>query len=128
MRLLVIVVGVSALAAAAAADERFLQVHGVTGYLSEYELSGSVSGMASNGVEELSGPLNIKHVGLCTHDGPNEMLTHLELEFTNASAPITATLNFDGHECSYRGYLSESYVGILTCTKGLTLPFRLWAK
>jgi hypothetical protein len=127
VRLLLVVVGVSSLAAAAA-DGKSLQIRGVTGYLSEYELSGSVSGEASNGIEELSGPLNIKHLGLCTHDGPNEMQTHLKLEFINAKAPVAATLNFDGHECSYRGYLSESYIGILTCADGLTLPLRLWTK
>jgi hypothetical protein len=127
MRLLIFVVSVSALAGSAV-DARSLQIHGVTGYLSEYDLSASVSDEASKGIDELSGPLNIKHVGLCTHDGPNEMLSYLKLEFVNASAPVTATLNFDGHECSYRGYLSESYIGVLTCTEGLNLPLRLWAK
>ena len=127
MRLLIFVVAVSALAASVA-DARSLQIHGVTGYLSEYDLSASVSGEASKGIEELSGPLNIKHVGLCSHDGPNETLSYIKLEFANASAPVTATLNFDGHECGYRGYLSKSHVGVLTCTEGLSLPLRLWAK
>ena len=126
MRLLIFVVSVSALAASAA-EARSLQIHGVTGYLSEYDLSASVSGEASKGTEKLSGPLNIKHVGLCTHDGPNETLSYLKLEFVNASGPVTATLNFDGHECSYSGYLSESYVGVLRCAGGLSLPLRLWA-
>ena len=90
----------------------------MTGYLSEYDLSASVSGEASKGIEELSGPLNIKHVGLCTHAGPNEMMSHLKLEFVRASAPVTATLNLDGHKCSYHGYLSQSYNGVLICSKG----------
>ncbi len=100
----------------------------MTGYLSEYDLSANVSGEAFNGIEELSGPLDIKHVGLCTHDGPNETLSYLKLEFVSLSSPVTATLNLDGHECSYRGYLSESYNGTLTCTEGLSLPVRLWAR
>jgi len=127
MRLLILVVSTTVLAGSTA-DARSLQIHGVTGYLSEYDLSASVSSDASEGIEELSGPLTIKHVGLCTHDGPTEMLSQLKLEFVDASAPVTATLNFDGHECSYRGYLSETYVGVLTCNKGLSLPLRLWAK
>jgi hypothetical protein len=126
MKLLIFVVSASALGASAV-DARSLQIHGVTGYLSEYDLGASVSGEASKGIEELSGPLNIKHVGLCTHDGPNEMLSYLKLEFVNASVPVTATLSFDGHKCNYRGYLSESYIGVLTCTEGLSLPLRLWA-
>ena len=127
MRLLILVVSTTMLAGSTAAA-RSLQVHGVTGYLSEYDLSASVSSDASEGIEELSGPLTIKHVGLCTHDGPTEMLSQLKLEFVDASAPVTATFNFDGHECSYRGYLSETHVGVLTCNKGLSLPLRLWAK
>jgi hypothetical protein len=127
IRLLIVVVSVSSFAAWAA-DARSLQIHGVTGYLSEYDLSANVSGDASNGVEELSGPLKIKHVGLCTHDGPSETLSTLKLEFVSASAPVTATLNFDGHECSYRGYLSETYNGTLTCSGGLSLPLKLWAR
>ncbi len=127
MRLLIFAVSVSALAGSAAVAQS-MQIHGVTGYLSEYDLSAVVSGEASSGMHDLSGPLTIKHVGLCSHDGPNETLSYIKLEFANASAPVTATLNFDGHECSYRGYLSESYNGVLTCTGGLTLPLRLWAR
>src|SRR5260370_36499446 len=126
MKLLVFLIAVGALATPA--DARSLQIHGVTGFLSEYELSASVSGEASVGIEELSGPLNIKHVGLCTHNGPNEMLSYLKLQFVNASAPIIATLNFEGRECSYRGYLSESSIGVLTCSDRLSLPLRLWVK
>ena len=127
MRWLIFAVSVSALAASAAVAQS-MQIQGVTGYLGEYDLSADVSGEASSGMQELSGPLKIKHVGLCSHDGPNETLSYLKLEFVNASAPVTATLNFDGHECSYRGYLSESYNGALTCTGGLSLPLRLWAR
>jgi hypothetical protein len=127
MRLLILVVS-STVLAGTTADARSLQIHGVTGYLSEYDLSASVSSDASEGIEEFSGPLTIKHVGLCTHDGPTEILSQLKLVFVDPSAPVTATLNFDGHECRYRGYLSETYVGVLTCNKGLSLPLRLWAK
>ena len=127
MRLLILVVSTTLLAGSTA-DARSLQIHGLTGYLSEYDLSASVSSDASEGIEELSGPLTIKHVGLCTHDGPTEILSQLKLEFADASAPVTATMSFDGHECSYRGYLSEIHVGVLTCNNGLSLPLRLWAK
>lgn len=54
MRLFVLV-GCGALVTPAAAAES-LQIQGVTGFLSEYELSASVSGQSSNwGTEELSG-------------------------------------------------------------------------
>jgi hypothetical protein len=53
------------LAAPACAEP--LQIHGMTGFASEYELSGSVSEQDLNGKKHFSGPLTVKHVGLCTH-------------------------------------------------------------
>jgi hypothetical protein len=128
MRLLALVVCAGALVAPAAAA-RSLQIHGVTGYLSEYELTANVTGQLTDGAtEELSGPLIVKHVGLCTHAGPNEMLGQLKIQFAGLSHRIAATLSFDGRECAYRGFLSESANGFMTCTDKLTLPLRLWAK
>jgi hypothetical protein len=45
-----------------------MQVYGKTGYLGEYELSSIVSAQVANGRKEYSGPLAVKHVGLCTRD------------------------------------------------------------
>jgi len=56
MRLLILVVSTTMLAGSMA-DGRSLQIHGVSRYVSEYELSASVSSDASEGIEELSGPL-----------------------------------------------------------------------
>ena len=49
-----------------------LQIHGTTGYAGEYELSGSVMEQDLEWKKVFSGPLTVKHVGLCTHDGPKE--------------------------------------------------------
>ena len=108
---------------------RSLQIQGVTGYLSEYELSAEVSGqLADRGIEVLSGPLNVKHVGLCTHAGPDEMRGQLKIQFVGLSDKIEATFSFDGSECTYHGFFTESVTGYMTCTNNLTLPLRLWTK
>ena len=108
---------------------RSLQIQGVTGYLSEYELSAEVSGqLADRGIEVLSGPLNVKHVGLCTHAGPDEMRGQLKIRFVDAFHKIEASLVYDGRECIYDGFLSESTTGFMTCNNKLTLPLRLWTK
>jgi hypothetical protein len=125
MRLLVLTVCAGALVAPAAAA-RSLQIQGVTGYLSEYELTANVSGqLADSGTEELSGPLNVKHVGLCTHAGPNEMLGQIKIQFVDLSHEIAATLSYERRECTYHGFLSESTTGFMTCTNKLTLPLRV---
>src|SRR6516164_10007021 len=86
-----------------------LQIHGTTGYVTEYELSRSVSERDLNGKKEFSGPLIVRHVGLCTRDGPKETIGEIRFELAKSSSRITATLDFDGSKCAYRGVLSESH-------------------
>jgi|GEM_PF-501077 len=105
-----------------------LQIHGMTGYVSEYELSGSVSERDLNGKKEFSGPLTVTHVGLCTHDGPKESVGEIRFELARSSSRITATLDFDGNKCTYKGMLSESYQGFMDCGRQGSLPLRLWTK
>jgi hypothetical protein len=105
-----------------------LQLEGKTGYLGEYELSASVIGQGSGSKKEFSGPLIIKHVGLCTHDGPNETVSQIRLRIVNAPSGIAATLVFEGSECTYQGMLSESHQGFMACADGTSLPLRLWTK
>jgi len=69
MRLVSFLLTLSALAGPSVRAEP-LEIHGTTGYAGEYELSGSVSEQDSNGKKEFSGPLTVKHVGLCTYEGP----------------------------------------------------------
>ncbi len=104
-----------------------MQVYGKTGYLGEYELSGTVSEQ-TNGRKEYSGPLVAKHVGLCTHDGPKETAGQIRLRLMGSSTRATATLVFEGVECTYEGVLSESYHGFMNCADKTGLPLRLWAK
>jgi len=96
----------SVLAMPASADP--LQIQGTTGYAGEYELSGSVSEQDLNGKKEFSGPLTARHIGLCTRDGPKESIGEIRLELTQSSR-ISATLDFEGSKCTYKGLLSESY-------------------
>jgi hypothetical protein len=128
MKLLVLTICTGVLIAPSALAHT-LQIQGVAGYLSEYELTADVSGqLADGGSEELSGPLSVKHVGLCTHDGPNEMLGQLKIRFKDLSHKIEASLSYEGRECLYYGFLSESATGFMTCNNKLTLPLRLWTK
>jgi hypothetical protein len=105
-----------------------LQIHGTTGYLSEYELSGSVSERDLNGKKKFSGPLTVRHVGLCTHDGPKESVGEIRFELAEAPSQVTATLDFDGRKCTYKGIFSESYQGYMDCGRERSLPLRLWTK
>lgn len=96
--------------------------------LRQYELSGSVSEQDLNGKKEFSGPLTVRHVGLCTRDGPKETVGEIRFELTQSSPRITATLDFDGSKCSYKGIFSESYHGFMDCGREGSIPLRLWIK
>lgn len=106
MRLISLLVTLSALAGPSVRAEP-LEIHGTTGYAGEYELSGSVSEQDLNGKKEFSGPLTVKHVGLCTHDGPKETTGEIRFELAKSSSRIRATLDFDGSKCTYEGPLSS---------------------
>ena len=103
-----------------------MQVYGKTGYLGEYELSSIVSEQVANGSKEYSGPLAVKHVGLCTRDGPKETTGQIRFQVNGSSTRATATLVFEGVECTYD--LSESYHGFMNCADHTSLPLRLWTK
>jgi hypothetical protein len=99
-----------------------LRLYGKTGYLGEYELSATASEQISNGKAEFSGPLVVKHVGLCTHTGPQEVTSNIKLQFAGSSQRVTAKLVFEGVDCTYQGVLTESYLGFMDCADHTSLP------
>lgn len=105
-----------------------LQIHGVTGYAGEYELSGTASRQDLNGARTFSGPLTVKHVGLCTRDGPKESVSEIRVDLDKRSSRITATLDFEGSKCTYRGVFSESYHGFMDCGRDGSFPLRIWTQ
>jgi hypothetical protein len=104
-----------------------LQLSGKFGYLSEYELSADVAAQDAAGEPEFSGPLIVKHVGVCTHDGPDQVEGTISLRFAKAAPQVKATLVFDGHECTFSGKLSETDDGELVCPNA-AVPFSMWSR
>ena len=105
-----------------------MQVYGKSGYLGEYELSSIVFEQVASGKKEYSGPLAVKHVGLCTRDGPKETTGQIRFRLTGSSTRATATLVFEGVECTWEGVLLKSYHGFMNCADKTSLPLRLWTK
>jgi hypothetical protein len=115
-----------ALATPAGAQSR--EVIGQVGLLGEWELTATVSEQATDGSKDLVGPLSLKHVGLCTQDGPEEKTGALRLRMSGAPARVTATLLIEGTECTYAGNLNLSYEGIMSCPDRSSVPLRLWIR
>ena len=123
MRALVLPVVLSALAWPVHAQP--LEVIGYSGYLGEWELTATVTVTASPG-KTYSGPLMMKHVGLCTQDGPEEKTGVMQLELS--ASRMDATISVGGVECRYSGRLSDSYTGTMTCPDREAVPLRMWVK
>ena len=123
---LVLPILLSALAAPAGA--RSIQVIGYSGYLGEWELTATVTEMVSGRAEEYSGPLTMKHVGLCTQDGPEQTTGAMRLQISASSSRLNATFSVAGIECSTSGQLSDSYTGKMNCPGREAVPLKLWLK
>ena len=102
--LLPIMMGVLASPAAGAQP---LQVIGYAGYLGEWELTATVAETSPGSTAEYSGPLTMKHVGICTQDGPEEKTGEIRFQISALSSQLDATLLVEGVSCTYSARSSE---------------------
>jgi len=116
----------SALATPAGAQS--LQVIGYSGYLGEWELTATVTERISSRTKEYSGPLTMRHIGLCTQDGPEEKTGEMRFQISASSSQLNATFSVAGVECTYSGRLSDSYTGTMYCPDRQAVPLKLWLK
>lgn len=112
-------------AAAGASAAPPIDLAGTFGYLGEYEISARLA--ARDGSNDYAGPLLVRHVGLCTHEGPQEMRGDISLARARTGARATAVLTFNGRRCTFSGALSEQAIGELTCADA-AVPASLWPR
>jgi hypothetical protein len=70
----------------------------------------------------------MKHVGICTQDGPEEKTGEMRVQMSASLSQLNATLSVAGVECAYSGRLSDSYTGTMSCPDREAVPLRLWIK
>ena len=115
------------LAAAAPAQARTLRLDGKSGYLSEWELKAEVTATVSRGREEFSGPVTLRHVGVCSPNGAVEKSGTIKFHISKSlwSSQIHATLLIDGAQCTYNAKLSDGSSGFMDCPGGASVPLTL---
>jgi hypothetical protein len=113
---------------AAPAGASSIEIVGYSGYLGEWELTAALTEDRSIQPNAYSGPLSMKHVGLCTQDGPEEKSGEIRVQVMPSESRIKATLWVDGVECGYQGVLSDFYTGNLDCSGRERVPLKLWIK
>ena len=99
-------------------------VSGAFGRLGEWEVTAAVVRTG----DELVGPMTMKHVGICTQEGPQEKTGELRLRLSSFTPQVVAALVVDGIECAYRGPLSEAHLGELLCPDRRPVPITLWTR
>ena len=107
------------------AEADTLEILGQAGVLGEWELTAKLT--ATGAQKEFSGPMEMKHVGLCTVDGPERKTGEIKLQLSGASR-VKATLVVDGVACAYAGRKSDSYSGLLRCRDRRDVPLLMWLK
>jgi hypothetical protein len=112
-----------ALATSSVAQTR--AVTGQSGILGEWELTATVTKQTDGGGHRWSGPLTLKHIGLCSVDGPEEKAGELRLDVSDPPGEATATLLIDGTVCNFTGHLRDEYHGVMTCPDRRDEPMML---
>jgi hypothetical protein len=112
------------------AQSRSLHVTGTAGYLSEWELSGTVTPRTATGSSEFFGPLIWRHVGLCSVSGPQEKPGEIRFR-VRRSGPVSlidATISLDGVQCVYSADFSGSSNGHMDCSDAKGVPLSISIK
>jgi hypothetical protein len=102
------------------AQAQSLKIAGTAGYLSEWQVTGTVSADHN----EFVGPLSWKHVGLCSVNGPQEKsgTIRFRLSRLRSSVRINATLSFGNGQCVYNGEFAGSSQGFMDCADDSHVP------
>ena len=99
-------------------------VTGRAGYLSEWEITATAHATRT----EFAGPLMMKHVVVCTINGPVERSGKIEFRRTGfLSSWIEGRLTFADEQCTFRVRDGTTHEGVMECprTRGVPLSLKL---
>jgi hypothetical protein len=106
-----------------------MELLGQAGVLGEWELTGNLTEGASGPSKEFSGPLKMKHVGICAQDGPEERTGEIRLQLADGSeSRVRAELVLDGVRCTYSARKTHAYEGTMSCAGRAPVPLLVWLK
>jgi hypothetical protein len=126
MRALLPLLVLGALSAPVQAEPR--KVLGYAGVLGEWELTANVTEKTQRWTREFSGPLSMKHTGMCSQDGPEEKAGEVRIQISRLTSQLDATFLVEGIECAYSARPSDPYSGMMACRDREAVPLKLWLK
>jgi hypothetical protein len=104
------------------------EVLGYAGVLGEWELTATVTQTSSWWGQKFSGPLTMKHVGICTQDGPEVKMGDIQLQLSPFSSRVQATISIAGEACTLSVDASPAAQGAMSCPGRRPVPLTLWLK
>ena len=96
--------------------------------MSEWEITARAHATATRRRTEFTGPLVMKHVGLCTINGPVEKSGTITFWRTGfISSGIKATLTFGDEQCTFAATGGDTLDGVMQCprTEGVPLSLKM---
>jgi hypothetical protein len=106
-----------------------MELLGQAGVLGEWELTGNLTESGSGPDKEFSGPLKMRHVGICTQEGPEERAGEIRLQLAGRlESRVTAKLVLDGIPCTYSARKTHAYEGTMSCAGRAPVPLLVWLK
>lgn len=118
MRALVVAILICAIAPAALAQS--YSISGQAGYLQEWEMKASLAKTVTEGTEDFSGAVTLRHVGLCSINGVEEKSGTLQLSVSRAG--VEGTLALPDDSCRISAAASPSHSGLMNCRNGEGVP------
>jgi hypothetical protein len=105
-------------ASAGTATAQSYSVNGQIGYLQEWEMKANLAGSGVN----YDGPVTLRHVGLCSVNGPEEKSGIVRLSVSRKTAAVEGTLTLKDDSCRIAASASKSHSGLLNCRDGQGVP------
>jgi len=102
-----------------------LQLSGQAGVLGEWELTATLT--ATGTAKQFAGALLMKHVGICSIDGPEEKRGDIQLQLVSSSRQRNS-VSMDGTTCTYDGRKTDAYSGLMRCPDRRDVPLVLWLR
>lgn len=93
---------------------------GRIGYLQEWEIKGSLAKTTTRAGADYSGPVTLRHVGLCSANGIEEKPAVVQLKVSPSR--LEGTLAMADDSCRIVAAASPSYSGLMSCRNGQGVP------
>jgi hypothetical protein len=97
-------------------------VNGQVGYLGEWEMKANLAKTITSSGVSYDGPVTLRHVGLCSVNGPEEKSGVVRLMVSRKTSAVEGTLALKDDACRIAASASKPHSGLLNCRDGQGVP------